>query len=209
MAFVTLAAATLPSMPLDFQGNRDRILESIKIAKARGATLRTGPELEIPGYGCLDHHLEGDTFAHSWEVLAEIISDEVCQDMLIDLGLGVRHRNVRYNARVLCTYRRIFCIRPKMSLANDGLYREARHFSAWSKPREVEDYFLERVAAEVTGQRKVPIGDLILSTLDTAVTCESCEEMFVPMNPSIFTGLNGVSGWSSETDSRGSLEEEY
>lgn len=51
MEFVTVAAASLPSVPLDFQGNRDRILESIAIAKQKGATLRTGPELEIPGYG--------------------------------------------------------------------------------------------------------------------------------------------------------------
>ena len=61
MEVVTLAAASLPSIPLDFLGNRDRILESIRIAKEQGATLRTGPELEIPGYGCLDHHLESDT----------------------------------------------------------------------------------------------------------------------------------------------------
>jgi NAD+ synthase (glutamine-hydrolysing) len=59
MALVTVAAATLPSVPLDFLGNRNRILESIRIAKEKGATLRTGPELEIPGYSCLDHHLEG------------------------------------------------------------------------------------------------------------------------------------------------------
>ena len=115
--------------------------------------------------------------------------------MLIDLGMGVRHRNVRYNARVLCTYRKIFCIRPKMALANDGLYREARHFTAWSKQRQVETYYLEGVARKVTGQRSVPIGDMILSTPDTAVACESCEEMFVPLNPSIFTGLNGVSNY--------------
>jgi hypothetical protein len=69
MSFITVAAATLPSVPLDFGGNRDRILRSIKIAKKKGATLRTGPELEIPGYGCLDHHLEGDTFLHSWVIL--------------------------------------------------------------------------------------------------------------------------------------------
>jgi NAD+ synthase (glutamine-hydrolysing) len=37
----------------------ERILESIVIARARGATVRVGPELEIPGYGCLDHFLEG------------------------------------------------------------------------------------------------------------------------------------------------------
>jgi hypothetical protein len=127
MSFITVAAATLPSVPLDFGGNRDRILQSIKLAKEKGASLRTGPELEIPGYGCLDHHLEGDTFLHSWvllphlstfpfcllqllkplrffcehvltkrqEVLADIISHPICKDMLIDLGMGVRHRNVR------------------------------------------------------------------------------------------------------------------
>lgn len=32
---------------MDFEGNAERIIESIKIAKARGATFRTGPELEI------------------------------------------------------------------------------------------------------------------------------------------------------------------
>ncbi|KAK1764720.1 glutamine-dependent NAD(+) synthetase [Phialemonium atrogriseum] len=192
MALVTVAAATLPSVPLDFLGNRDRILESIRIAKGKGATLRTGPELEIPGYACLDHHLEGDTFLHSIEVLADIISNDVCRGMLIDVGLGIRHRNVRYNTRVFCTYRKIYCIRPKMALANDGLYREARHFTAWSKPRQVETYYLESVLQRVTGQKTVLIGDMILSTPDTAVSCESCEELFVPLNPSIFSGLNGA-----------------
>jgi predicted amidohydrolase len=38
----------------------ERIIESIIVAKARGATVRVGPELEIPGYGCLDHFLEGE-----------------------------------------------------------------------------------------------------------------------------------------------------
>ena len=38
------------------------IIESIEKAKAAGAALRIGPELEISGYGCLEHFLEGDTF---------------------------------------------------------------------------------------------------------------------------------------------------
>ncbi|KAK8128311.1 NAD+ synthase (glutamine-hydrolyzing) [Apiospora sp. TS-2023a] len=191
MSFLTVAAATLTSVPLDFEGNRDRILESIRVAKEKGATVRTGPELEIPGYGALDHHLEGDTFGHSWEVLAHIISNEVCKDMLIDLGMGCRHRNVRYNCRVLCTYKRVLFIRPKMSLANDGLYREARHFTAWAKPLQTETYYLEEVVEKVTGQRTVPIGDAILSTRDTSIGCETCEEMFVPQNPSTTLCLNG------------------
>jgi len=40
----------------------ERILESIAISRARGATVRVGPELEIPGYGCLDHFLEGEGY---------------------------------------------------------------------------------------------------------------------------------------------------
>lgn len=48
MTFITVASATLPSVPLDFQGNLHRILESIRLAKSRGAKLRTGPEVGYP-----------------------------------------------------------------------------------------------------------------------------------------------------------------
>jgi NAD+ synthase (glutamine-hydrolysing) len=44
------------------QGNMERIIESIEVAKERGAAVRVGPELEIPGYGCLDHFLEGEHY---------------------------------------------------------------------------------------------------------------------------------------------------
>jgi NAD+ synthase (glutamine-hydrolysing) len=135
---------------------------------------------------------KGDTFLHSWEVLAEIISDPVCKDMLVDLGMGVRHRNVSYNCRILCTYKKIFLIRPKQSMANDGLYREMRHFTAWVKPRTVEQHYLEQIIVDLTGQRTVPLGDCVLSTLDADVGCETCEELFVPLNPSTYMGLNGV-----------------
>lgn len=44
---VTLAASTLNQWALDFEGNLDRILQSILEAKETGANFRTGPELEI------------------------------------------------------------------------------------------------------------------------------------------------------------------
>ncbi|KAK5462762.1 glutamine-dependent NAD(+) synthetase [Exophiala xenobiotica] len=193
MTFITVASATLPSVPLDFQGNLQRILESIRIAKSRGAKLRTGPEVgytaKLPRNG---------TDSVSWKSLdmdvltITILNDPVTKDMLVDVGMGVRHRNVRYNCRILLTYQKIFFIRPKMSLANDGLYREARHFTAWVKPRTVETYYLEQIIRDITGQKTVPIGDAVLSTLDTSVGCETCEELFTPLNPSTNMGLNGV-----------------
>jgi NAD+ synthase (glutamine-hydrolysing) len=38
---------SLNQWALDFDGNLERILESIRIAKERGSKLRVGPELEI------------------------------------------------------------------------------------------------------------------------------------------------------------------
>lgn len=83
----TIATCSLNQWALDFEGNAERIIESIRIAKERGATLRVGPELEITGYGCLDHFLEGDTYLHSWEMLVKILKHEDCQDILLDIGM--------------------------------------------------------------------------------------------------------------------------
>ena len=121
MAFVTVSSATLPSVPLDFEGNCERIKQSIRLAKDAGARIRSGPELEISGYGCLDHFLESETSLFSVEVLANILNDDVCKGMLIDVGLPMRHKNCTYNCRVLATYRHIYLVRPKMNLAEDGL----------------------------------------------------------------------------------------
>lgn len=39
------------------------------------------------GYGCQDHFLEGDTYLHSWEVLASILQSEEAKDMILDIGM--------------------------------------------------------------------------------------------------------------------------
>lgn len=46
---ITLATCNLNQWALDFEGNTNRIIESITQAKAAGASLRVGPELEICG----------------------------------------------------------------------------------------------------------------------------------------------------------------
>jgi NAD+ synthase (glutamine-hydrolysing) len=48
---ITLATCSLNQWALDWEGNLGRIRASILKAKEAGATLRTGPELEICGYG--------------------------------------------------------------------------------------------------------------------------------------------------------------
>ncbi|KAF8159641.1 hypothetical protein B0H34DRAFT_704302 [Crassisporium funariophilum] len=206
---ITLATCSLNQWALDFQGNYERILASITIAKSRGATLRVGPELEIPGYGCLDHFLEGDTVLHSWEVLAKILSSEETMGIVCDIGMPVVHKNVIYNCRVIIHDKKILLIRPKMWLANDGNYRELRYFTPWAKHRQWEDHYLPRIVQAVTKQVKVPFGDAVISTIDTCIGVELCEELFTPASPHILMGLDGVEIFTNSSGSHHELRKLY
>ncbi|KAG0342989.1 glutamine-dependent NAD(+) synthetase [Podila humilis] len=150
---ITVATCSLNQWALDFKGNLERTLKSIRIAKERGATLRIGPELEIT---------------------------------------PVMHKNVKYNCRVIILNGKILLIRPKMFMANDGNYRELRWFTPWGKHRVTEDHYLPRMIQKITGQTTVPIGDAVISTHDSCIGVEMCEELFTPNSPHIGLSLDGV-----------------
>jgi NAD+ synthase (glutamine-hydrolysing) len=117
----------------------------------------------------------------------------------------VIHKNVIYNCRIIIHNRKILLIRPKMWLANDGNYREMRYFTPWAKHRQTEEHYLPRIIQQVTSQVcgsytlcstpaaleyclpiigyhqvKVPFGDAVVSTADTCIGVELCEELFTP-----------------------------
>ena len=53
---ITLATCSLNQWALDFEGNAERIVESIRQAKKAGAKLRVGPEVcahRLPGIGMI------------------------------------------------------------------------------------------------------------------------------------------------------------
>ncbi|KAI8084031.1 uncharacterized protein B0P05DRAFT_535923 [Gilbertella persicaria] len=201
---ITLATCSLNQWALDFEGNLERILTSIRIAKEKGAKLRVGPELEVTGYGCQDHFLEGDTYLHAWEVLAEILKSDEAKNMILDIGMPVMHKSVKYNCRVVIADNKIVLIRPKMFLANDGNYRELRFFTPWT-PKKVEQYYLPRMISKITDQILVPFGDCVISTLDTCIGCETCEELFTPASPHINMGLDGVEVFTNSSGSHHEL----
>lgn len=201
----TVATCSLNQWAMDFEGNVERIIESIRIAKAAGARLRMGPELEITGYGCLDHFLETDTFLHSWEMLCKILKHPDCQDILLDVGMPITHKNVRYNCRIITYNRRIILIRPKLWLAESGNYREMRYFTPWTRKRYCEQFYLPRMITEITHQEKCTIGDALISMRDTCVGAETCEELYTPDSPHIEMGLDGVEIFTNSSGSHHEL----
>ncbi|KAH3725768.1 glutamine-dependent NAD(+) synthetase-like [Dreissena polymorpha] len=206
---VTLATCTLNQWAMDFKGNLSRILQSFQEAKALGAKYRMGPELEICGYGCADHFHESDTFLHCWQVLAELIHAPECQDIIADVGMPVMHKNVAYNCRVIFLNKKILLIRPKMILCNDCNYRETRWFTSWKMERQTEEYYLPRMIQDITQQVKVPFGDAVLSTLDTCIGSEICEEMWNLQSRHIDMALDGVEIFTNGSGSHHELRKAY
>jgi predicted amidohydrolase len=133
-----VATCNLNNWALDFDGNLERVASSIREAKDKGARFRLGPELELSGYSCEDHFLELDTYLHCNQSLAAILSSNLTDGILCDIGCPILHNNVRYNCRVLCLDRRILFIRPKMTLADDGNYREGTY--ATTKSISMNDF---------------------------------------------------------------------
>lgn len=133
----------------------------------------------------MDHFLENEVYDNSWDSLYSILTDLTLHGIVIDVGLPLLHRNCRYNARAIILNGKILCLRPKLYLANDGNFREMRFFTPWNRPRHVEQYSLPPHIQEHQGRRHVPIGDVVLSTIDTCLAAETCEELFTPNSPHI------------------------
>ncbi|KAI1292671.1 Glutamine-dependent NAD(+) synthetase [Halotydeus destructor] len=187
MTAFNVAVCSLNQLALDFEGNCERILESIKLAQHWNAIIRVGPELEISGYSCEDAFFEVDTVTHSWQVLHEIISADF-KDIIIDVGMPIMRNSSLFNCRVIIVNGKVILIRPKTKLASGGNYREERWFTAWEAQEACSAWFeLPLMIQEVTGQTHVPFGaDIVLDVAipqclqPLRIGWEVCEELWRP-----------------------------
>lgn len=197
--FSCFCISQLEIWALDFSGNLQKIIQSIDDALSNGAGYRFGPELEISGYSCEDHFFEEDTVIHSYEVLEELLklsSTNKYSKLIIDVGLPIFHHQLLYNVRAIFSNGKLIFIRAKSNLAS-GLshYHENRYFTAWDKNRKIEQWTVPSILVQATGgQTTVPIGgcSVVLDFDDLCLGFESCEEMWVPLSPSIEQSLAGA-----------------
>ncbi|XP_077243827.1 glutamine-dependent NAD(+) synthetase-like [Tasmannia lanceolata] len=205
MRLLKVATCSLNQWAMDFDCNLRNIKESILRAKAEGATIRLGPELEVTGYGCEDHFIEPDTETHAWECLKDILSGDWTDGILCSIGMPVTRGGVRYNCQVFCLNRKILMIRPKMSLANGGNYGELRWFSAWKHKDQLTEFQLPNNISEASSQKTVPFGYGYIQLLDLAVAAEICAELFIPDGPRVELAFSGVEVFMNSSGSHHQL----
>ncbi|KAL1568858.1 NAD(+) synthase (glutamine-hydrolyzing) [Salvia divinorum] len=193
MRVLKVATCSLNQWAMDFDNNMSNIKESLRRAKAAGAAIRLGPELEITGYGCEDHFMEQDTITHAWECLKELVAGDWTEGMLCSFGMPVSRGPELYNCQVLCLNRKILMVRPKMWLANGGGSSELRWFTAWKQTDPHLDHLLlPPDLAQAISQPTAPFGYAYIQFLDTAVAAEICMELFSPVQVHPELALHGV-----------------
>ena len=172
MKKVKVATGSLNQIPLDWEGNRDRILTLINQAKAGNIDVLALPELCLSAYGCEDMFLSPAVSETAFNFLYEIAQQ--CQGIITCIGLPVFTERAVYNGVALIADGEILGITLKQNLAGDGIHYEPRWFKAWPPGK---------ISSVKFGDREFPIGDLIYDIDGLKIGIEICEDAWVAQRP--------------------------
>jgi NAD+ synthase (glutamine-hydrolysing) len=172
MLRLRLAAAAVNQTPLDWEGNRDRLLAAIAEARQAEASILCLPELAISGYGCEDQFFSAGVQQTSLDMLAEIVP--ATRGMIVCIGLPVNVGRGLFNGAALMCDGELLGIVLKQHLAGDGLHYEPR----WFRPGTCGE--VRRI--DVGGQ-SIPVGDLMFDCGGVRVGIEICRDAWVANRP--------------------------
>ncbi len=172
MFLIKVAAAAVNQTPLDWDGNRARILDVIEQARGQEVRVLCLPELCITGYGCEDAFQSTGIQRIAQQVLLEIVPQTA--GMVVSLGLPLLYGGGLFNTACLIAGGRILGFAAKQNLAGEGIHYEPRWFKPW--PADV------RAEVEVHGDT-YPIGDLIFDCGGVVIGFEICEDAWVADRP--------------------------
>lgn len=181
MTMLRVAAGALNQTPLDWDGNRDRIVAAIRRAREQQVGLLCLPELCISGYGCEDWFHSAGTWQMSLDVLSEILPEAA--GICVTLGLPLFVNGALYNAAAVVLDRQLVGIVPKQHLAGDGVHYEPRWFKPW--PGGARTHMK-------SGGTSCPVGDLILEIEGIRIGFEICEDAWVHDRPGANLARLGV-----------------
>lgn len=178
---IKVGGASLNQTPMDWSGNRDRILGVIRQAQSEGISILCLPELCISGYGCEDAFHSSSVAEMSFKVLMEIVPHT--DDIGVAIGLPIEMNHVIYNAIAWVCNGSLCGFAAKRFLAGHDLYYESRWFKPWPSGE---------VSTFKKGSVAVPVGDIIFDVDGIKVGFEICEDAWVINRPSAQLALWGV-----------------
>ncbi len=181
MKYIKVGAVTLNQTPLDWEHNKNNILQAIETARSDKVSIICLPELCISGYGCEDTFLAPGTLTQSLQSLHDIAP--LTQNMIVAVGLPLLYQNRVYNTAALLVNGTIGGFVAKRFLPSDGIHYEPRWFHRWPQSVQAE--------IEISGQH-YPIGDIFFNCGGVRIGFEICEEAWVANRPGIQLAEKGI-----------------
>ena len=172
MKLVKIGAAALNQLPLDWNGNCERILSVIAEAREEQVDILCFPELAISGYGCDDFFLSPSVQDGVEFVLSRIVPHT--SDIAVAVGMPLHYESACYDTVCFIANGVILGFVAKHYLAGDGVHYEPRWFKPWPIGKVVE--------VEI-GSKSYPLGDCIFQLDDIRVGFEICEDAWVSTRP--------------------------
>jgi NAD+ synthase (glutamine-hydrolysing) len=181
MRLIRVAAAVLNQTPLDWPGNKARILAAIADARAARASVLCLPELCVTGYGCEDAFHGTGLQETAWQVLQEILP--ATAGMVVSLGMPLQFYDGLFNTAALAVDGRLVGFAAKKFLAGEGLHYEPRWFRPW--PQGYHTTF-------ESGGAVYPLGDVFFDVGGIKIGFEICEDAWVANRPGGALALQGA-----------------
>lgn len=181
MKLIKVAAGVLNQTPIDWDGNRDNIINAIKTARSNGVSILCLPELCITGYGCEDAFHSAGILKTAQEMLLEIVKHT--QGIVVSVGLPMTYAGGVFNCAALLADGKILGFVAKQHLAGDGIHYEPRWFKPW--PREIDG------EVEINS-RTYPIGDVLFEVGGVRIGFEICEDAWVGNRPGGLLAAKGT-----------------
>jgi len=181
MKLIKVSAAVLNQTPLDWNGNRDRILQAIAAAKADQVSILCLPELCVSGYGCEDAFHSPAERRMAIDMLAEIVPHT--RGLIVSLGAPLGYQHALFSTACLAVDGRIAGFVAKRFLAGDGIHYEPRWFKAWPAGARGE---------VVIQGHAYPLGDMEFDCGGVKIGFEICEDAWAASRPGAELARRGV-----------------
>jgi NAD+ synthase (glutamine-hydrolysing) len=172
MTTIKIAAASLNQIPLDWDGNKKRILAAISEARKDKINLLCFQELCVSAYGCEDMFLSEGIYDLAYKTISEIAKET--SKMIVAIGCPISFEGNKYNGVFLIVDGKILGAYAKHVLADGGVYYEQRWFEPWPLGKRGE--------LELAGQ-KIPIGDYVFEVGGLKIAFEICEDAWTNYRP--------------------------
>ena len=185
--FVKVCAATPEIRLADTVFNAEKVCGLMREAAEKGAAVTVFPELCLTGYSCGDLFWQTTLLQGAREALREVARESGELDGLFFVGLPVAINGKLYNMAAAVSRGRILGLVPKHYLPNYNEFYEMRHFTPG------DELTVEEI--DLCGQQVAVGTDIQFYCEDMPalkVAAEICEDLWVPMPPSVRLALKGA-----------------